>query len=142
MNPSFASRPRLRCVLLTCLLTCILPTRRSHAQAGSLDVSFNPRIPYAGKILTVVVQPNGKIIVSGHIPLNPNNTQDYSSYVTRFNADGGPDATFSANVVTDNGIYAVSVQGDGKVKTIIGPSPGAASYTVDGPAKVKVKITD
>lgn len=77
-------------------------------QNGSLDTSFNPTGSQPGTVLTninlspdncigqsVIVQPNGKIIIAGYIA-----NSDYSCVefaVAKFNQDGSLDTSFNQN---------------------------------------------
>jgi uncharacterized delta-60 repeat protein len=85
---------------------------------GALDSSFGAN----GKVVTGVVgnayalalQPDGKIVVAGEVPLS--NATDFSDFVVaRYNANGTPDTTFSA---------------DGKLTTNIGAGTNTARNIV------------
>jgi uncharacterized delta-60 repeat protein len=79
--------------------------------AGELDASLNVSIDsQPGNVRTVVVQPDGKLLVAGFFKA-VNNARHKS--IVRLNADFSLDATFSASV---NGtILAVALQPDGKI---------------------------
>ncbi|HEX8087588.1 MAG TPA: delta-60 repeat domain-containing protein [Blastocatellia bacterium] len=96
---------------------------------GSLDATFGVE----GKVLTdfdkfdiateVAIQPDGKIIVGGYREFSTE-TGDYAAdfIIARYNADGGPDATFGAGgkIITDlfnsaDVSFALALQPDGKI---------------------------
>ena len=114
------------------LFVLLTGAARAQQAAGSLDASFDGD----GKILTgfgnpdtiagsVVVQPDGKIVVvglAGAIDLQSETPGSSDFLVLRFNPDGSPDATFNGDgrVVTsfgdgEDGAGAVLIQPDGKI---------------------------
>lgn len=79
---------------------------------GSLDPTFNVGAGCNGAIMSIVVQPDGKIIITG----------DFTSYngttiqrIARLNADGSLDATFNSGSGANNAIFTSALQPDGKV---------------------------
>ena len=94
---------------------------------GSLDNSFGLN----GKVLTdfsdfecvhhVVIQSDGKILVSGHAYNSSTNDDDFA--MARYNTDGSLDTTFS---------------GDGKVTTDLGGDNLAANMTLQSNGKILV----
>ncbi|MBK7969631.1 MAG: hypothetical protein IPK08_12185 [Bacteroidetes bacterium] len=56
------------------------------------------------ELTSVALQPDGKIIVSGHIDngLTAGGQFDFDILVIRLNSDGTPDATFGTNGITIN----------------------------------------
>jgi uncharacterized delta-60 repeat protein len=105
------------------LLCLCLSVTGAFAADGDLDASFgaggvvNEAAPFSGHY-SVVVQPDGKILVAGHLFLS-NFTNDYA--VMRYNADGSLDSSFgtggriSADVNDKNDILpTLLLQPDGK----------------------------
>lgn len=96
--------------------------------AGELDASLNVNIDsYPGNVRSMVVQPDGKILVAGYFK-TVNGIRRKS--ITRLNADNSLDSTFSANV--GGTILAVALQSDGKI--II----GGAFLTVGGATRNRI----
>ena len=148
----------------------------AHAQqvAGSLDTTFDGD----GKIVTgfadpdtiassVVVQPDGKILVAGligSITLDGKTPGSSDFLVLRFNPDGTPDTTFDGDgrVVTsfgdgEDGAGAILVQPDGKIlvagainmKTAAGDvalarynADGSLDTTFDGDGKLTINTAE
>ena len=96
----------------------------SFGQPGLLDGDFDADgivttiVNGGGRGKSVVIQPDGKIIVAGYSKLS-GETADFA--VVRYNIDGSLDNTFSVNglVTTDFGnddfAHAISIQADGKI---------------------------
>lgn len=114
---------------------------------GSVDSSFNSALP-AALYNSIVVQPDGKILVGGDFSISYVNSQTGTvSYngVVRLNSDGSRDATFVPATVTESGsnkftrVFALARQADGKI--LIGGSiftgnaaapTGVARLNLDG----------
>ena len=81
---------------------------------GTLDPSFNPGTGTNGGINSMVLQPDGKIVVGGGMT-QCNNAP--CAGVERLNTDGSRDTTFSLPYVAVGGgiINCVSLQADGKI---------------------------
>ncbi len=79
---------------------------------GSIDTSFNIGSGVNGQPLSIVIQPNGKIIIAGSF-------SSYNGYVAhsvaRINANGSFDTTFNASSSTNSHFYKVVLQADGKL---------------------------
>jgi len=79
---------------------------------GSIDPSFNPGTGPQSPVLSMVLQPDGKIIIGGFfssyngIPVNS---------IARLNADGSFDPTFNVGTGFDGPINTMALQSDGKV---------------------------
>ena len=78
----------------------------------SIDNTFNPTIGPNQNIYSLLIQPNGKIIIAG----------DYTSYadvsstrITRLNTNGTIDPSFNAGAGPNNGIFVTTLQDDGKI---------------------------
>lgn len=94
---------------------------------GSPDVSFGDKgfaikkLFFGGYALAVVIQPDGKIIVGGHVTDQINYIYRIFTLV-RFNSDGSADNTFGTNGVAqanlgtaNSWITSLAVQSDGKI---------------------------
>jgi len=80
---------------------------------GSIDQNFDIGAGLEGRILNIVIQEDGKIIITGDFT-KFNNIE--KRYVTRLNADGSLDDTFNAGGSGANtSIYSVVQQPDGKI---------------------------
>lgn len=84
---------------------------------GSKDASFNIGTGFGsiytlGDILSIVVQPDGKIIVGGRFKYYQNQTQNY---IIRLNADGSIDSTFKTNNGFSYYVNSIALQKDGKI---------------------------
>jgi uncharacterized delta-60 repeat protein len=98
------------------------PTTRNHIARvnpdGSLDNSFNPNAN--NQIYTVVLQPNGQILIGGAfttIQANGASTPTVRNHIARLNSDGSLDTTFNpnagGNLVAQ--VYAIGVQSNGQI---------------------------
>ena len=90
---------------------------------GSIDGTFTNSLT-ASFFDTVVVQPDGKILIGGPFSIGFINSQTGSIYyngVIRLNADGSTDTTFVPATTSDSaagrftGVYALSLGADGKI---------------------------
>lgn len=80
--------------------------------AGSLDTTFNPGAGGTNAIHTVVLQPDGKLLVGGEFrTLN----RVLRNRVGRLNPDGTLDATFDALGGPNSVVRAMALQADGRV---------------------------
>ncbi len=109
---------------------------------GSLDTTFG----VGGKVTTflsghndndhaesVVVQPDGRIVVAGRSEVGPN----YDFAVVRYNSDGSLDTTFDSDGKVTTPIrsggdwaYGVKIQPDGKIVVAGNASDGSADFAV------------
>lgn len=78
---------------------------------GNLDFTFDPGTGAYGNVNSLLLQPDGKIIIAG----------DFTSFngvprkaIARLNTDGSLDLDFNPNFGTSN-IYTLSLQSDGKI---------------------------
>jgi uncharacterized delta-60 repeat protein len=88
---------------------------------GTIDATFNPGTGANGNIWSILVQPNGKIIIAGEFT-------SYNGYqvnrIARLNSNGSLDLTFnSGGAGADGIIYSLVLQPDGKI--VIGGSQGS-----------------
>lgn len=85
---------------------------RAMAASGGLDAAFNPGTGADGNVQAVVVQPDGKLLLGGAFGFFNGVAQ---SRVTRLNADGSVDSSFTSPTGIDGTVYALARQVDGKV---------------------------
>src|SRR5688572_3680595 len=84
---------------------------RGSAQAGTLDLTFDPALGFGGFVHDIALQPDGKILFTG----SPWGTTDG---LARLNPDGSIDTTFQLEGTGFEGLpHAVVVQPDGKIIT-------------------------
>ncbi len=84
---------------------------------GSLDPSFNPGLGTTNTIWSVLVQPDGKVLVAGEF--TSFDTQP-RRYIARLNADGTVDPTFDPGPTgPNNHIYAMALAPSGTTNTPI-----------------------
>lgn len=79
---------------------------------GTLDATFNPGTGANGSISSVIIQPDGKIIIAGNFTAY-NGTA--INRIARLNDDGSLDATFNPGTGANNIIHTSALQPDGKV---------------------------
>ncbi|WP_055094538.1 T9SS sorting signal type C domain-containing protein [Flavobacterium aquidurense] len=84
---------------------------------GSRDTGFDPSLGADAIIETILVQPDGKILVAGRF--NTFNGQSFSRLV-RLNYNGSIDLSFNIGLGFDKFVYALALQSDNKI--IIGGS--------------------
>ena len=79
---------------------------------GSLDTTFNSGTGANSTVQTTAIQPDGKIIIGGY----------FTSYnglatnrIARLNIDGSLDATFNVGTGANSGVFATTIQSDGKI---------------------------
>jgi uncharacterized delta-60 repeat protein len=79
---------------------------------GSLDNTFDPGSGTDQSILTLAMQPDGKILIGGNFASYNNITR---SRIARLNANGSLDATFDPGFGANQKILTLSIQPDGKI---------------------------
>jgi uncharacterized delta-60 repeat protein len=79
---------------------------------GSVDPSFDPGPGADIAVRTVVLQPDGKILISGDFSTVWNVSRNH---IARLNADGSLDTSFDPGAGTSATVYGVGLQPDGKV---------------------------
>ena len=108
-----------RIKVLSFCASLLIGSGTAQAQAGSLDLTFDPGQGADSTIHAVVLQPDGKILIAG----------DFTSYagaarnhIARLNADGSLDTTFDPGTGTNDdgdhsptGGYPIALQADGKI---------------------------
>ena len=98
-----------------------LCTGTAVAQAGSLDVTFDPGAGADATIHSVVLQPDGRILIAGEFT-SYNGTP--RNHIARLNAEGSLDTSFDPGTGTNDGAdygdtetgpFPIAVQADGKI---------------------------
>lgn len=79
---------------------------------GTLDSSFNVGSGADANVETILLQPDGKIVLGGQFSIF--NGLSYNRMV-RLNADGSIDARFSVGTGFDKNIYSIALQSDNKL---------------------------
>jgi len=72
---------------------------------GTLDNSFNPGTGPNDSVITVALQPDGKVIIGGF----------YTQVIARLNTDGTLDTSFNPGNGPDNGVACMALQADGRL---------------------------
>lgn len=98
---------------------------------GTLDTTFNTGTGFDGQILTIELQPDGKIIAGGYFTSFNGNT---ANYLVRLNIDGSYDISYATTTTQylgyDPFINSIALQPDGKL--LVGQSNKVKRYTNDG----------
>ena len=102
---------------------------RSAAANGAVDSSFACTLSSNAPIFTVVIQPDGKILIGGTF-YSVNGFTQYG--VARLNSDGSRDTSFTLNLIPIAGsrVSKIGLQPDGKM--VVG---GNFTANIDGVAK-------
>ncbi|SDA89029.1 delta-60 repeat domain-containing protein, partial [Algoriphagus alkaliphilus] len=101
---------------------------------GSLDTSFNPGIGANNLVQSMVLQPDGKILIGGDFPGYNGTTRNY---IARINADGSLDTTFNPGTGANSTVRSIVLQPDGKI-LIGGDFPGYNGTTRNYIARINV----
>ncbi|WP_162147673.1 Ig-like domain-containing protein [Flavobacterium limnosediminis] len=90
-----------------------------YAQAGAIDLSFNPNDPGFGMgdgpnhyTTTTILQPDGKIIIGGNFTQYNSTARNR---IARLNTDGSLDNTFNSVFPANDYINSIALQPDGKI---------------------------
>ncbi len=102
------SNPNHLAVLLWLVLITAVYLPSAFAAPGDVNVGFNPNVN--GEVLSVAVQPDGKIIVGGTFTTVGGLTRNR---LARLNADGSLDFGFNPNVSST--VNCTAIQPDGKI---------------------------
>lgn len=111
---------------------------------GNLDLGFgnggkatSPEIGLRSAASGVVIQADGKIVVSGSVLASSTSTTGYDFAVARYNPDGSPDTSFgtAGSVAIDfgggsEGSAGIALQPDGKI-LVVGATDAAGENRVD-----------
>mgnify|MGYP000465537001 FL=1 len=80
---------------------------------GSVDQTFNPGSGVVGNVYNIMIQQDGKIMITGDFT-QYNNIQ--KKYITRLNSDGSLDTSFNiAGSGPSQGVFSITQQNDGKI---------------------------
>lgn len=79
---------------------------------GSLDATFNIGIGASDSVNSIILQPDGKILIVGAFTTFNGISKNK---IARLNSDGSLDATFNPGTGASHSIYAIAVQTDGKI---------------------------
>ncbi|MES2573368.1 MAG: T9SS type A sorting domain-containing protein [Bacteroidota bacterium] len=79
---------------------------------GTLDTTFNPGTAANAMVYAIVLQTDGKILISGEFPTFNGTTKNR---IARLNADGTLDATFAPVTGASGPVYSMGLQTDGKI---------------------------
>jgi uncharacterized delta-60 repeat protein len=115
---SKATSSLLSLAIISSSMFVALPVREVEAAvySGGSDALFHSGAESGGIggsiIRSIVIQPDGKIIVAGNID-SYNQVPLYN--IIRFNSDGSMDTSFDVGIGFDNDVYAVALQSDGKI---------------------------
>ena len=79
---------------------------------GSHDLSFDPGIGANGTVRALAIQADGKILVGGNFIsiVGP-----ISRRIARLNTNGSIDSSFNVGAGASGAVYAIAIQGDGKI---------------------------
>lgn len=101
---------------------------------GSLDTSFIPStaLQYIGELNSLVLQPDGKILVGGNFFDNVSNS---FRNLVRLNSNGSIDTSFL--VKTDQAVFSIAIQNNGKI--LIGGQFGTVNG-VGKPALARLEV--
>src|SRR5690554_437044 len=79
---------------------------------GTLDTSFNIGTGFNENVISVTLQPDGKILVGGHFTTFNGTTQNR---LVRLNSDGTLDTSFNTGTGFSYGVTSITLQPDGKI---------------------------
>ena len=79
---------------------------------GTIDNSFNIGLGFNGYVKTIILQPDGKIIVGGNYTEYDGQIQNY---IIRLNENGSKDSTFNIENSFNGRITSLLLQNDGKI---------------------------
>ncbi|MET0753721.1 MAG: FG-GAP-like repeat-containing protein [Pyrinomonadaceae bacterium] len=102
--------------------------RRLNAD-GSLDTTFNFGTGTSGSVQSIVVQPDGKIIIAGGFSTFNGASRNG---IARLNANGSLDSSFNPSTGINGTVYGVALQPDGKIIVV------GEFTTVNGTGRTRV----
>lgn len=79
---------------------------------GTLDAAFNSTTSPNGGVFSVVLQPDGKVLVGGGFTVFDGAPH---GRIVRLNTDGTVDNTFNSPVGANNSVETIALQSDGKI---------------------------
>ncbi len=80
---------------------------------GTLDTTFNTLLKANEFVEGIAIQPNGRIVIGGFFTLPNGNNSNFN--VARLNPDGSVDTSFNPGGGTNNDVYTIGLQADGKI---------------------------
>ena len=100
---------------------------------GTVDVTFNPGIGFDGRVRSISIQDDGRIVVGGDFTSFNGNT---NNRVARLNADGTIDEGFNVGSGANNQVYSVALSRDSFTSTLVFPRSASGNaqedrFTVD-----------
>ena len=84
---------------------------------GSLDLSFNPGFIGPGPVTTVLLQPDGKIVIAGEFQFYNSTPRNF---IARLNSAGALDPSFAPGTGANSDVFGVALQPDGKLLVVGG----------------------
>lgn len=99
-------------MLAAITLSLAMVPRPSAAQPAALDLSFDPGTGPSGSANAIAVQPDGKLVVGGHMS-DFNGTPRH--HLARINSDGSLDESFAPLEELNSVVHAVKVLPSGKI---------------------------
>ncbi len=84
---------------------------RLHSD-GSLDLLFNPGTGANNKVCSVILQPDGKILIGGAFSLYNDTSRNR---IARLHSDGSLDLLFNPGIGANDSICSIALQPDGKI---------------------------
>ncbi len=99
---------------------------------GTIDPSFNFEATSDSVIGSILMLPNGRIIISGRIKLA--SSSNILRVITRLNADGSVDQTFNFTLIEGQLLGSIALQGDKVIfaTQVTSSSPGIYRLNADG----------
>ena len=79
---------------------------------GSIDTSFDYGTGFNNTMRTIVIQPDGKILIGGLFTTYKGLIENC---IIRLNTDGSKDLTFNNSVGFDIQVFSIVIQNDGKI---------------------------
>ncbi len=79
---------------------------------GSLDTSFNPVVIANSEVLSIALDPSGRILIAGNFS-SVNGVPRIR--VARLNSDGSLDTTFDPGIGPDNAVHGIEIDGAGRI---------------------------
>jgi len=79
---------------------------------GTKDLTFDNSIGFNTAVNTIVIQPDGKILIGGAFTTYKGLPENY---IIRLNSDGTKDLTFDNSIGFDSAVFSIALQTDGKI---------------------------
>ena len=104
-------RSQIQTIAAAILLTTLMIPRPLRAAPGDVDLSFDPGSGVNGQVISVALQPDGKVLIGGMFTTVRGAAR---SRIARLNTDGNVDNTFNPPDLNST-VNSVVLQPDGKV---------------------------